>query len=132
MRTALPAIASILSPLLLGGCMTDAATRLAYDIEAGADRVGRADGARHTVVHRTPSSSDECIGPYKVQFDAVGLIVFWCKDDSGQTIVSSHSTSYHRRFVVTPETHILDKSAGETLLIDLERRGDRIVVAGLK
>src|SRR5512140_3168167 len=95
MRTDLKAGASILSALLLGGCLTDAATRLAYDIEAGAGRVGRAEGASYTLVHRVPSSAGECAGPYRVQLDKVGAIVVWCKDAAGDTIGSSHSTSYH-------------------------------------
>ncbi|MGZ9031507.1 MAG: hypothetical protein ACXW2G_09040, partial [Burkholderiaceae bacterium] len=72
MRTVLKALALVLPVLLLGGCLTDAATRLAYDIEAGAGRVGRAEGARYTVVHRVPSSAEECVGPYRVQLDKVG------------------------------------------------------------
>lgn len=112
--------------------MTDAATRLAHDIEAGADRVGRADGARYTLVHRVPSSAGECVGPYRVQFDQVGAIIVWCKDATGDTTVSSHSTSYHARFVDTPEARIVDKPAKDALVIDLERRGGRVVIVGVK
>lgn len=120
----------LLSVSLLAGCFdfTDAATRLASDIEAGAGRAGSANGARVTVEHRTPSKSGECEGNYKVQVDQVGAIIIWCKDKAGDEIVSSHSTSYHARFVNTPRTYILEKKAGETLLIDLERRNDRVVV----
>lgn len=132
MRTNLQVSASVLSALLLGGCFTDAATRLAYDIEAGAGRVGRADGARYTLVHRVPSSVGECIGPYRVQLDKVGAIIVWCKDAAGDATVSSHSTSYHGRFVDTPETRIVDKPAKEALVIDLERRDGRIVIANVK
>jgi hypothetical protein len=118
--------------LLLSGCFTDAATRLAFDIEAGAGRVGGNDGARFTLVHRTPSKSGECVGPYKVQLDAVGAIIIWCRDFTGDKIVSSHSTSYHRRFVETPQTHILDKPAREALVIEFERRGGRVVIANVR
>lgn len=132
MRTISQTSASVLTVLLLGGCVTDAATRLAHDIEAGADRVGRADGARYTLVHRVPSSAGECVGPYQVQFDKVGAIIVWCKDATGDTTVSSHSTSYHARFVDTPETRIVDKPAKDALVIDLERRGGRVVIVGVK
>jgi hypothetical protein len=47
----------------------------------------------------------------------------------GQTVVSSHGTSYHRRCVDTPRTWILEKGARETLLIRLERQGRRVVIA---
>jgi hypothetical protein len=122
----------VLLACLLGGCFTDAATRLAYDIEAGADKVGRADGSRYTIVHRTPSKSGECTGPYKVQLDANGLIVIWCKDAARDRTVSSHSTSYHRRFVATSETFLLDKAAGEALILELERRGNLVVIGAAR
>lgn len=133
MRTVTQASASVLTVLLLlGGCVTDAATRLAHDIEAGAGRVGRADGARYTLVHRVPSSAGECVGPYRVQLDKVGALIVWCKDTTGDKTVSSHSTSTHARFVDTPETRIVDKPANDPLVIDLERRGGRVVIVGVK
>ena len=115
--------------LTAAGCdaFTDAATRIAYDIEAAAGRLGKEAGARYSIQHKTPSKAGECIGPYKVQLDKVGGLVIWCKDESGKT-VSSHSTSYHARFVDTPQTYILEKPAGSTLTIDIERRGNQAVV----
>jgi hypothetical protein len=117
----------------LAGCdfATDAATRLAYDIEDGVDQLGNEDGATYSIHHSTPSKSGECTGPYKVQLDRVGAMIVWCKDAADQT-VSSHSTSYHGRFVDTPQTFLLDKDAGETLTIDLERRGGRAVVVDVR
>lgn len=114
---------------LLSGCGagTDAATRLAADIEAGAAQLGARSGDHFRIEHRTPSRAGECTGPYTVQLDTVGALIIWCKDASGQT-VSSHSTSYHARFVDTPRTWLLHKPAGETLAIDIERRGSRAVV----
>lgn len=132
MRTGITVLACGLSALLLSACLTDAATRLAYDIESAAGRVGRVEGATYTLVHRVPSSAGECEGPYQVQIDKVGAIIVWCKDPAGDATISSHSTSYHARFVDTPETRILDKPAREALIIDLQRRGGRIVVANAK
>jgi hypothetical protein len=132
MPSALLRISSVLPVLLLSGCFTDAATRLAFDIEAAAGRVGRSEGSQYTLVHRTPSKSGECVGPYKVQLDHVGAIVIWCKDATADKTVSSHSTSYHGRFVDTPETRILDKPAADPLVIELERRGGRVVIASVK
>ena len=115
------------------GCdvATDPATRLAYELEAGAGRLGEAVGATYSIQHQTPSKSGECIGPYKVQLDKVGAMIIWCNDASGHT-VSSHSTSYHARFVGTPQTYILEKPAGAALTIDLERRNDRAVVTNVR
>ena len=111
------------------GCdaFTDAATRISYDIDAGAGRLGKEGGATYSIQHTTPSKSGECVGPYKVQLDKVGALIIWCKDETGKT-VSSHSTSYHARFVDTPQTYILEKPAGSTLSIGIERRGSRTVV----
>ena len=122
----------LLSGSLLAGCFadpTDAATRLAFDIEAGAGRVGRANGAKVVIEHRAPSKAGECEGSYKVQLDKVGAIVIWCYDAGGAKVVSSHSTTYHSRYVDTPRTRILDKKARETLVIGLERRDGRVVIA---
>jgi hypothetical protein len=117
--------------VVLTGCFTDAATRLAYDIEDGAGRLGHEAGATYSIRHDTPSKPGECTGPYTVQLDKAGALIVWCKDAAGNT-VSSHSTSYHSRFVDTPKTYILEKPAGSTLIIDIERRGGRAVITDVR
>lgn len=123
--------AIVLAALAGCGLPTDAATRLAYDIEAGVEQLGSEDGASFSVQHATPSRSGECTGPYKVQLDRVGAMIVWCDDATGKT-VSSHSTSYHARLVDTPQTFLLNKAAGETLTIDLERRGGRAFIVDVR
>lgn len=113
--------------LFLTGCFTDAATRLAYDIESGVNRMNRLNEAHYSIRH-TPAESSECTGPYTVQLDKAGALIVWCKDAAGN-VVASGSTLYHARFIDTPATYILDKPAGSTLAIDLERRAGRVVVA---
>ncbi len=129
MQTARRIVVAAVMPMLLAGCVTDAATRIAYDIEAAAGRIGSSEGDGVRIVHRTPSKSGECAGPYRVQFDQVGALIVWCKAPDGVTTESSHSTTYHARFVQTAATVILDKRAREPLVIELERRGGRIVIA---
>jgi len=109
---------------------TDAATRIACDIEAGAGWLGREAGTQYSIQHHTSAKAGECIGPYMVRLDKVGALVIWCKDETGKT-VSGHSTSYHARFVDTPQTYILEKPAGSTLTIDIERRGSRAIVTNV-
>lgn len=121
----------LLCLVALTGCFTDAATRLAYDIENGVDRLGREVGATYSIRHNTPSKPGECTGPYTVQLDKVGALIVWCKDGAGNT-VSSHGTSYHSRFVDTPQTYILEKSAGSALVIDIERRSSRAAITGVR
>lgn len=110
------------------GCdiLTDAATRLAYDIKAAEGRLGREPGASYSVRH-TPADASECSGPYTVQLDKVGALIVWCKDAAGNTVASG-STTYHSRFIDTPITYIVDKPAGTTLVIEIERRNGRAVV----
>jgi hypothetical protein len=118
---------------LLGGCfdfLTDAATRLAGDIEAGVNRLGAEPGARYAIQHR-PADSNECQGPYSVQLDKVGALIVWCKDEAGN-VVASGSTSYHARFIDTAQTYKLDKPAGSTLTIDIERRNGRAAVTDVR
>lgn len=124
--------ACCLPPLLLlaalAGCdgLTDAATRLAYDIEAGVERLGREPGARHSIRHR-PADAAECSGPYTIQLDKVGALIVWCKDGAGNTVASG-STSFHSRFVETPQTYIVEKDAGTTFVIEVERRNGKAIV----
>ncbi|MDV6347628.1 hypothetical protein R2083_08875 [Nitrosomonas sp. Is35] len=118
--------------LLLTGCFTDAATRIAYDIETAAKRVEHSENSKFTLAHRTPSKKGECDNNYKAQLDKIGALIIWCKDEKNNQTVSSHSTSYHSRFVDTPDTYILEKNARETLFIELERRNGRVVIADVK
>ena len=113
----------------LSGCgeFTDAATRIAYDIQANVGRLAAEEGASYIIRHATPSLKSQCDGPFKVQFDKVGALIIWCQDSTGQT-VSSHSTSYHSRFVDTRETFIVDKPSGSMLSIQIERRNGRAVI----
>lgn len=115
----------------MAGCVTDSATRLASDLEAGSRRLGASAGARTTVVHVMPSKAGECEGPYKVQIDAVGALFVWCRDAAGNT-VSSHSTTSHRGHVFTPRTFLLDKAAGSPLIIELERRDGKAVITEVR
>jgi len=121
-------ITALVAILSLSGCdvFTDAATRLAYDIESAAKKL-KNHGDRFTLYHETPSKRGECSGPYTVQLDKVGALIIWCRDENGE-VLSSPGTSYHRRFVHTPETYYLDMEAGETLIIDLEQKGSKAVI----
>lgn len=119
-------------PLAACDFATDAATRLAGDIQAGAARLGKDLGSSYRIEHVTPSAAGQCVGPYTVQLDKVGALIIWCKDGAAR-VVSSHSTSSHGRFVDVPQTFRLDKPAGATLVIDIERQaGGRAVVIDVR
>ena len=124
--------AAALLALLLAACVTDPATRLAGDLESAAGSVGHAEGSRHSLTHRVPSKHGECEGRYKVQADAVGALIIWCLDASGGRTVSSHSTSSHNKKVQSRRTFIVEKAAGEALVIELVRQGGRVVIADVR
>ena len=46
--------------------------------------------------------------------------------------MSSHSTTYHARFVDTPQTSIIDKPAKDPVVFELERRSGRVVIAAVR
>lgn len=119
--------------LLVAGCegLTDAATRLAADLEQGARGLGHAEGDTLRVDHATPSRAGECDGPYKVQLDRVGALIVWCYDDTGTT-VSSHSTSAHARSVETARTFLVSKGSGESLRVTLMRQGRRATITDVE
>lgn len=115
---------------LLFGC-TDAATRIAYDIESGVDAFRRSNAKTYEIRHVPQGMPDGCSEAYTVQFSANSSLVIWCKESAGGKITSSHTTTYHLRFVKIPTTFKLDKAAGEATIIELARNedGDVIVTA---
>jgi hypothetical protein len=118
-------------PVIAACGLTDGATRIAYAIEAGVAGLAATEGSRHTIDSISPTRGSECAGPYNVQFDKVGALIIWCKDAAG-AVTSSHSTSYHARFIDTPKTWLLDKAAGETLAIEIERKAGRASVVEIR
>jgi hypothetical protein len=86
---------------LLYGC-TDGATRIAYDIEAGVGKFQRSDARTYEIRHIPESMPDGCAGAYTVQFSANSSLVIWCKESVGGKVTSSHTTTYHLRFVKIP------------------------------
>lgn len=126
--------AALVLTVALGGCgdfLTDGATRLAYELEAGAQALGPSAGARLTLTHRPKASPEGCAGAYKLQLSANAGMVIWCQDANGKT-VSSHITTYHLRFVDVPQTWILDKAAQAPTTIELERRNGRATVVAVR
>jgi len=120
---------SILAVLCLAGCsvMEDAATSVAYDLERGVRQLGSKEGSTHIVVHDAKARAGADVRSLTVQFDKVGALIVWYKDEAG-TVIESGSTSYHSRFVDSPETIIVDAQIESPLSIELHRRNGRAVV----
>lgn len=126
--------AALLLTVALGACgdfLTDGATPLAYELEAGAKALGPSEHARLTLTHRPKASPEGCAGAYKLQLSAHAGLVIWCFDGAGKT-TGSHITTYHLRFVDVPQTWILDKAAQTPTTLELERRNGRATVVAVR
>jgi hypothetical protein len=116
---------------LLAAC-SDGATRIAYDIESGAAAFRDSAATSYSIKHVPEAYPGGCGGPYAVQFSAEAILVIWCKDAGASRVIGSHGTTYHLRFVDVPRQLNLDKPAGEPLYIDLEKRGEKVVVVDIR
>ena len=135
----------LLAPLLLAAACSDAATRVAYDIEAGIGRLNAADGSRMEIPHSPSRWPEGCAGAYALVIeagasDALGLGNFRTREGSGSLHVDCNrsdgkphawSTTYHLRFVVVPQRVRVEKKSKEVAVIEIERRGGKAVVVGL-
>jgi hypothetical protein len=106
--------------------VTDAATRLGWELKDAAASARRSATRRHVLVHLPKAWPEGCSTDYRVQLDKTGLLVFWCSKNG--TVTSSHSTSHHRSEVNFARTFIVDKKEGETLRLTLDASGATPVV----
>ena len=118
--------------LLLAGC-TDAATRIAYDIESGAQALRSSPESRATVRHEPSSWPEGCDSGYALEIGrgasadpAKGSITVKC---AGHGL---YYTTYHLNFVVVPATVGARKQAGEPVLLLLEKRGGDIALTEIR
>jgi hypothetical protein len=121
---------------------SDAGVRLSYDIEAGAKRLGAAEGATITIEHRATTSWPEaCTGAYDIEIDrgyatsdgrgnfklatGAGGLSVRCGDGGG-------STTYHLRFVEVPTPLRAHKNADEPAFLELRRERGKALLVGLR
>ena len=124
----------ILSHMNIGSATTrllsDAATRIAFDLEKGVRIMDKAHSNTYTVQHHPLSWPDGCTADFRVQLSERSMLLVWCLQ-ADKVATSSHTTTYHLNFVAVPKTFIVDKATGETVFIDLERQAGRPTVVGL-
>ena len=121
----------VVTLLLLTGC-TDSATRIANDIQSGAEALRNSPNDTLELRHISKAEPDGCNDSYKVQFSRNSAIVVWCIDSKTGATTSSHITTYHLNFVKVPESYVLEKQRGEPLLIDLSKTGNDISVENVR
>jgi len=106
--------------------VTDAATRLGWELKDAAASARRSPTRRHVLVHRPKSWPEGCSTDYRVQLDKTGLVVFWCSKNG--KVTSGYSTSHHRSEVDFAQTFIVDKRKGSTLRLTFDASGAKAVV----
>lgn len=113
------------------GC-TDAATRVANDLESGAKRL-RASNEQSLVVDHAPKATpDGCPRGYTLQLSEASSLLVWCQDSLEGPSVSSHTTTYHLNFVTVPKTLIIHKGPGEHAFIELDKSGNDVAVVAVR
>lgn len=110
---------------LPGAPLTDAATRLGYDLRDGADSLAPVEGSRKTVMHRMKSWPEGCSGHYDLQIEQ-RIIAVWCKVD-GQTH-GSYTTSLHAPAMTVAERWLLTRTKDQPVIATFERQGGRAVL----
>ena len=118
---------------LLGACAgsSDPASRLADDIKQATAQLASQDGARHTLIHRTPSKPGECAGPFNVQIDPSGLVFLWCQDEATAETRTTHEAKLDGS-ITAMDSFVLSKRPAEDLIIDLARSKDKILIVSVK
>jgi hypothetical protein len=111
--------------------LTDAATRLAYDLERQAAAIRRSGESTLTFTHNPLNSPEGVTGAYTVTFKAGPTGTGFLGFSKGQQEVWYH-TSYHLRFVVVPKDLKIRKAAGEPFRVVLRKSGDTVEVTGLR
>jgi hypothetical protein len=113
------------------GC-SDGATRIAYDIESAVAAFRRSDASSYSMKHVPEARPEGCGGAYTVQFTADSSLVIWCRKPDGAGVASSHTTTYHLRFVRIAQTFRIDKAAGEATIIELAKQDGAVVMTGVR
>jgi hypothetical protein len=126
------------------GC-SDAATRVAYDIESGTGRLQSDEGARADISHVPRSWPEGCSGSYTLRIEKGAAVHdgqgnFRTAENSGGLSVRCYGqdgnahrwhTTYHLRFVDVPATVEVTKNGGQTAIIQIQRLSGKANVIGL-
>lgn len=111
--------ACILILFVLSGCIliTDASTRLAYDIRDAALKLESSQESEIEITHAPLAWPDGIDSDYRVLIQTTESTT----KPSGSMAIGNSATSYHRRFVSVPKTLYITKKKGESIKILLRK-----------
>ena len=121
------------------GC-TDAATRLAYDIKAGALELRHSSEHDGSIVHQPRQTPEGCASSYEVIMRSAvhgpepkGLLSVGCVGSANyESLGYDYFTTYHLNAVRVPTELRISKKPGEAITISLRRDGESVDVIGLR
>ena len=116
--------------------ISDAATRLAYQIRDEAADLRRSGAAAHTFEHHPKAWPDGVSGDYRIEITetktaprpghrSIGV----ARNLTGQTW---YATSYHLNFVDVPKDLVVAHKKGEPTLVTLELKDGKVLLTGLR
>jgi hypothetical protein len=148
MKNAKKAILVIVSAMLLSGAMyllarygietfiSDAATRLAYQIRDEAASLRRSGRTARTFEHLPREWPEGVTGDYRIEIietrtsprpghRSIGVALNWSKP-------AWYATSYHLNFVEVQKDLVVFHRKGEPTVVTLEMRDGKVLLTGLK
>jgi hypothetical protein len=117
--------------LILTGCSSDAATRLAYDLEREAKTLLSSGDKTLAFTHKPQGPPDGVTGAYTVTFKGGPLGQGFLAFSKGSHEVWTH-TSYHLRFVEVPKDLRIRKGDGESFVVVLAKIDGAVHVTELR
>jgi hypothetical protein len=116
--------------------ISDAATRLAYQIRDEAAGLRRSGAATRTFEHRPTAWPDGVSGDYRIEITETATSprpghrsIGVARNLTGQTW---YATSYHLNFVVVPKDLVVSHRTGEPTIVTLEMRDGQVLLTGLR
>jgi len=116
--------------------VSDAATRLAYDLRDEAATLRRSGQTARTFEHRPKTWPEGISGPYRIEITetrtsprpghrSIGV----ARNLTGRT---RYSTSYHLNYVEVPKDLVVSHQKDEPTLVTLELKNGKVLLTGLK
>lgn len=100
--------------------LTDASTRLAYDIRSAALELESSDLEKLEIEHKPKSWPSGVDGDFTIVIQTTDTTI----KPNGALAVGKYATTYHRRFVKVPKTFQITKKEGESVFLLLVKTNE--------